>query len=386
MAVFATAFALESALFSTLAALLPHYERAYDLTTFGSGILAGCYSGGMLAGILLAGLWLSDRFGVQRAALAGCAMLALASVGFGAASALPALELARLIQGIGAGIVWCSLLNWLIALVPAASRGAALGAAMGAGVFGMAAGPLLGAATKPLGTFTVFAAVAVAFGLYGAVLARIPSPPPGNAGVARLRLPADPLLRRVVALVTIPPLIAGGAITVVPLHLADLGATEVGIDATLLAGALLSAACSIYAGFVADRRGHLAPVLFGATASAATLLAMAGSHSDLGIALAFVVFESVGLGFFWIPLMSLFSARGEELDMDPAAVALLLNLAITLAYTLGPPLLTGVQEAAGVSAAYLTMVGMTAVAMAGMAAGRGQVRTAEAGALVGERD
>lgn len=378
MAVFATAFALESALFSTLAALLPHYEREFDLSTFGSGILAGCYSGGMLIGILLAGLWLSDRFGVRRAAVAGCAMLAVASIGFGAASALPALELARLIQGIGAGIVWCSLLNWLIALVPAASRGAALGAAMGAGVFGMAAGPLLGAATKPLGTFTVFAAVAVAFGLYGAVLARIPSPPAAvSGGMARLRIPTDPVLRRAIALVTVPPLIAGGAITIVPLHLADLGATEVGIDAALLAGALLSAACSIYAGVVADRRGHLAPVLFGATVSVATLLAMAASDSPLPIALAFVLFESFGLGFFWIPLMSLFTERGEHLRMDPAAVALLLNLAITLAYTLGPPLLTGVQEGAGVSAAYMAMVGLTAVAMAGLPAG-GRERRASA--------
>jgi MFS family permease len=367
MAVVATAFALESALYSTLAALLPHYEREFDLSSFGSGILAACYSGGMVVGILLAGLWVSDRFGVRRTAVAGCAMLAAASVGFGAASALPALELARLIQGVGAGLVWCSLLNWLIAMVPAASRGAALGAAMGAGVFGMAAGPLLGAATKPLGTFVVFAAVAVAFAVYGAVLLRTPSPPAAGKGeTARLRWPADPVLRRVVALVTVPPLIAGGVITIVPLHLSDLGATEVGIDGALLAGALLSAACCIYAGTVADRRGHLLPVLLGAAASAAALLVMAATDSVLTIALAFVIFESVGLGFFWIPLMSLFTERGETLGMDPAAVALLLNLAITLAYTLGPPLLTGVQEAAGVSAAYLAMVGLTLAAMAGL--------------------
>ncbi|MBS1895702.1 MAG: MFS transporter [Actinobacteria bacterium] len=367
MAVFATAFALESALYSTLAALLPHYEREFDLSAFGSGILAGCYSGGMVLGILIAGLWLSDRFGVQRAAVAGCAMLAVASVGFGAAAALPALELARLVQGIGAGIVWCSLLNWLIALVPAPSRGAALGAAMGAGVFGMAAGPILGAATKPFGTFGVFAAVSVAFVVYGAVLLRIPSPHAiRREERTRLRLPSDPVLRRVAALVTIPPLVAGGAITIVPLHLSDLGATEVGIDAALLAGALLSAACCIYAGTIADRRGHLAPVLFGAVATAATLLVMAAFESVLVIALAFVLFESVGLGFFWIPLMSLFTERGEQLEMDPAAVALLLNLAITLAYTFGPPVVTGVQEAAGVSAAYLSMVGMTLAAMAGL--------------------
>jgi MFS family permease len=372
MAVVATAFALESALYSTLAALLPHYEREFELSTFASGILAACYSGGMVLGILLAGLWVSDRFGVRRTAVAGCTMLALSSLGFGASSSLPALELARLVQGIGAGIVWCSLLNWLIAMVPATSRGAALGAAMGAGVFGMAAGPLLGAATKPFGTFAVFAAVAVAFGAYAVVLVRTPSPPAGTGGreSRRLRLPADPALRRIVALVTVPPLIAGGVITIVPLHLADLGATEVAIDAALLAGALLSAACCIYAGNVADRRGMLLPVLGGAAVSAASLLAMAGTSSVLVIALAFVVFESLGLGFFWIPLMSSFTDRGEALKMDPASVALLLNLAITLSYTVGPPLVTGVQEAAGISAAYLAMVAMTLVAMTGLALSR----------------
>jgi MFS family permease len=373
MAVVAVAFALESALYSTLAALLPHYEREFGLSTFASGVLAGCYSGGMLVGILLAGLLVSDRFGVQRTAVSGCAMLSVASLGFGAASSLAGLELARSIQGIGAGLVWCSLLNWLILMVPAESRGAALGAAMGAGVFGMAAGPLLGAATNPAGTFAVFAAVAVALGVYGLVLVRMPPPPvagPGARRATRLRLPADQRLRRVMALVTVPPLIAGGVITIVPLHLSDLGASEVGIDGALLAGALLSAVCCIYAGSVADSRGHLWPVLGGALVSAATLAVMAASDSALPIALAFVVFESVGLGFFWIPLMGAFTERGEALDLDPATVALLLNLAITLAYALGPPLLTGVQEATSVVAAYLAMVGMTLAAMAGLWVGR----------------
>jgi hypothetical protein len=93
---------------------------------------------------------------------------------------------------------------------------------------------------------------------------------------------------------------------------------------------------------------------------------MAAADTVLAISLAFIIFESLGLGFFWIPLMSLFTERGEALNMEPATVALLLNLAITLAYTLGPPLLTGVQEAASVSAAYLAMVGLTLVAMGGL--------------------
>ena len=369
MAVLAAAFVLESALFSTLAALLPHYERKFDLSSFGSGILAGSYSAGMVVGILAAGLWVSDRLGVRRTALAGCMMLALSSLAFGAASSLAELEVARLVQGIGAGLVWCSLLNWLIAMVPPSSRGAALGAAMGAGVFGMAAGPLLGAATQVVGTFAVFAAVAASLVVYMVILARTPSPSVAGTArpqTARLRLPADPQMRRVIALIMVPPLIAAAVITIVPLQLSGLGASEAAIDAALLAGALLSAVCCVYAGNIADSRGHLWPVLLGALACVATLLAMALADAPLALALAFVVFESLGLGFFWIPLMSLFTQRGEDLEMDPATVALLLNLVITIAYTLGPPLLTAVQEGTDASTAYLTMLGLTLAAIAGL--------------------
>ena len=43
---------------------------------------------------------------------------------------LRALWMAPLFWAIGAGLVWCSLLNWLILMVPTESRGAALGAAI----------------------------------------------------------------------------------------------------------------------------------------------------------------------------------------------------------------------------------------------------------------
>jgi MFS family permease len=199
------------------------------------------------------------------------------------------------------------------------------------------------------------------------VLVRTPSPPAAGASRSpRLRLPADRLMRRVVVLVAVPPLIAGGVITIVPLQLSGLGASEAAIDAALLAGALLATFCCIYAGNFADARGHLRPIVVGALACVATLLAMAASDSVLPLALAFVVFESLGLGFFWIPLMSLFGERGEALDLDPAAVALLLNLAITVAYTLGPPLLTAVQEGSDASVAYLAMVALTLAALAAL--------------------
>jgi MFS family permease len=75
------------ALFSTLAALLPHYERTLAMSTFSSGILADSYTAGTIVGILVAGLWTSGRFGARATALAGCGLLAAASLGFGSPTA-----------------------------------------------------------------------------------------------------------------------------------------------------------------------------------------------------------------------------------------------------------------------------------------------------------
>ncbi len=328
------------------------------MSTLASGVLAGTYTGGMIVGTLVAGLWTSDRFGVRATALVGCAMLAAASVAFGAAADVVSLDLARTVQGVGAGLLWCSLLNWLILVVPLANRGSALGSALGAAVFGTAAGPLLGAATQVVGTFAVFAAVALAVLAYAAVLARTPSPPRESEGVPplqRLRLPRDRPLRWLAWIGMLPPLIAGSAIILVPLRLTDLGASEAGVDAALLAGSLLSAVCCVLAGRVADRSGHWLPIVGGALFCVLALAAMAAAGSAVALAAGFVLFEGIGLSFCWIPLISLFTERGEGAGMSPASAALVLNLTITAAYTIGPPLFTGLAESSAAGVPYLAM-------------------------------
>lgn len=383
----AAAFVLESALFSTLSALLPHYEDELGMSTLASGVLAGTYTGGMIVGTLVAGLWTSDRFGVRSTALVGCGMLAAASIAFGAADDVVALDLARTVQGVGAGLLWCSLLNWLILVVPIARRGTALGSALGAAVFGTAAGPLLGAATQVVGTFAVFAAVALAVLAYAAILARTPSPPPGDEGLPpleRLRLPRDRPLRWLTWIGVLPPLVAGAAIILVPLRLDDLGASEAGIDAALLVGSLLSAACCALAGRVADRRGHWLPIVGGAFICVLTLVAMGTAESAFALAAGFVLFEGIGLSFCWIPLISLFTERGEGVGMSAASAALVLNLTITAAYTIGPPLFTGLAESSAAAVPYLLMAAATLVVLVTTWGRRGFVDARARGVAAGE--
>ena len=101
-------------------------------------------------------------------------------------------------------------------------------------------------------------------------------------------------------------------------------------------------------------------MLLGIAACVIALVGMGVSDSVPAAASGYVLVQSVGLGFFWIPMMSLITERGERSGLDPTGVAVLLNLTITIAYTLGPPLATGISQTAGASAAYL---GMSALAL-----------------------
>lgn len=367
------AFALESALFAALSALLAHYESRFAMSTLGSGVLAGTYPAGMILGTLLAGLWTVDRLGVRSTALAGCVLLALASVAFGAAGSVATLDLSRSIQGVGAGLLWCSLLNWLILMTPPASRGSSLGAAIGASVLGAAAGPLLGAATQLAGTLLTFAAVGLAVLAYAVLLAGAPTPPvqPAPDSTPRLHLAPDPQLRWIAAVGFAPPVILGAVITIAPLQLAARGASDIGIDTALLLGALLSAAGCVLAGRLADRRGHLAPIVFGILASIATLSTMAAASSPLALSAGVVLFEGFGIPFFWIPLMSLFTIRAESAGMSAAAAALILNLIFTVASTLGPPMLAGLEQASSEAVPYLALAGLAVLGAVAISYRRG---------------
>ncbi|MGV1047244.1 MAG: MFS transporter [Solirubrobacterales bacterium] len=381
-----TAFALEAALFSTLSALLPHYEQTLGISTFAAGVLSGSYTAGMIVGTLVAGVWASGRFGVRPTALAGCLLLALASVGFGAATSIASLDFARGVQGIGAGLVWCSLLNWLVLVVPPGRRGAAIGVAIGAGVFGTAAGPLLGVATQVVGSFAIFAAVAFAVLCLAAVLARFPAPQanPGEAvgGWAMLRLPPDRRLRWTCAIVLVPPTVAAAVITLAPLQLDDVGASETMVAVALLLGSLVSTVTCPMAGRAADRIGYRRPVLFGVVVTIFTCVGLALSHATIPITVSLVLFEGLGLAFFWIPMMTLLTERAEAAGMSAAGAVTVLNLTLTVGYTVGPPALTALDQATDTTTAYLAISALCLLLLSVTARWRG-FGAGRAAALVG---
>ena len=97
------------------------------------------------ASLLLTGGTLGDRWGARRIYLAGLLVFTLASMGCGLAPSLPALVIARILQGIGAAmLVPCALKLINHACPDPEQRARAIGIWVGCGGVAMAAGPLMG--------------------------------------------------------------------------------------------------------------------------------------------------------------------------------------------------------------------------------------------------
>jgi DHA2 family methylenomycin A resistance protein-like MFS transporter len=97
------------------------------------------------ASLLLTGGTLGDRWGARRIYLAGLFVFTLASMGCGLAPSLPALIIARILQGIGAAMLApCALKLINHACPDPEQRARAIGIWVGCGGVAMAAGPIIG--------------------------------------------------------------------------------------------------------------------------------------------------------------------------------------------------------------------------------------------------
>jgi MFS transporter, DHA2 family, methylenomycin A resistance protein len=107
--------------------------------------------------LLTGGAW-ADRIGSKRAFLIGLGVFAVASAGCAAAPTMPALIVARAVQGLGAALLMPCSLALITHMFPAGpARRGALAAWGGISAVGMVAGPVLGGAlVDSIGWRTIF--------------------------------------------------------------------------------------------------------------------------------------------------------------------------------------------------------------------------------------
>ena len=346
--------AVDTLFFTALTPLLPHFADKYDLSKAGAGVFISTYAAGTLLGAVPAGL-ATTRFGPKRTVLVGLTLMTVASLGFALAGDVPALGASRLFQGIGSAFSWSGGLAWVIGSTPRERRGELLGTAMGAAVFGALLGPVLGALAGVVGTRTAFLGVTVV----GAVLVGWAATTPGvprerqalRAGLLALR--ERPLLAGL-WLVTLPALLFGVLIVLVPLQLNRHGWGTIAIGALFVATTALETVLNPMLGRLTDRYGRLRPVRAALIGSVAVSVALAATTQPALIA-PLVLAAGVAYGAFYTPALALISHGAERAGVAQGLAFGLMNACWGIGALIGPAVGGALAGVAGDSVPYLLL-------------------------------
>jgi MFS family permease len=340
------------------------YVLTYALTAFGAGLLADRFGPGP---VFTAGLWIS----------------AAAFAGYLAVSSFGLLLAARVLQGVGGGLIYGTAPALITLALPRERHGFGLGRlALGMGA-GLALGPIIGGAlVDASGWRAVFlfrAPLALTVGILSWLLL------PRGGRVGPWRLPPCEEWRRgsVLAALLLSALANWAQFAVwllVPYYLVGvLGLPAARAGFLFMLTPLGTAAMSPLAGRITDRMGPRLPITLGLTAEAAGLfligrLDAASPWLGVGAALALV---GLGLGLFQVPNLA------QVMRAFPAARQGAAGGLAFMSRTLG--IVAGVQASATVFGGLERALGWSAAFTAAFTVAGGVCALAAAFALLSVR-
>jgi MFS family permease len=326
---------VDTMFYAAIAPLLPTLAHQLHLSKLSAGVMTACYPVGTFFGSLPGGL-LTVRIGPKRTVYLGMALLAVSTLAFGWLHNAPALDMARMAEGVGGACSWAGALAWIVVESPAAQRGQAVGATIGAAIGGALFGPVIGTLATAVGRGPAFSGVVVLSVLLIDGARRVPLVHTPSAQRLRdiRRALAGTGAVRAVWLVTLPSLASGVLNVLGPLRLHRLGAAAVAIGATYLVSSAVEAVLSPAAGRVSDRRGPLLPVKAGLVGTAVALACFTLPGTALGLAALVVVTGAVVAGF-WAPAMAMLADAAELGGLEQGFAAALVNMAWASGQTLG---------------------------------------------------
>lgn len=175
---------------------LPLVIDAYGLSLGGGALMLSSYALGRLAFDLVSGV-LGDRFGIRRAAVAGCVITIAASVFAATTPAYSLMLAARVAQGMGSALYATAALTYVIAIAPQSHIGRLLALYHGVILAAASLGPTVGGFTAQWWGIPGPFLLITAFGIIGAASAFLflpahEEPATNDAGVL---LPAGKQLR-----------------------------------------------------------------------------------------------------------------------------------------------------------------------------------------------
>jgi len=343
----------ESALYSAVSPVLPHYAHTLHASKPAIGVLAAAYPAGLIPGAFL-GFWVATRAGVRRTTMLGLFAFGLAVIAFGFGTSIVMLDVLRAIQGLFCGLIWCGGLTWVIHATPVRRRSRTLGGVLGAATFGTLFGPILGTVAVEIGTRPTFALVGLVALVLAAVTSRRPDAPP-SSGADLQPTVRDQLrgawsshgLRLGVWLVLLEAATFGAVNALLPLRLSHFGASGLAIGLTFVLGSGLSASLSTVVGRVTDRRGPYLPLIVGLVTGAPLMALIVVPHAALPLAALMIITFGGPLTFSMIPAASLMTESAEAVGVSLVLATTLFNLAYALGETLGAPISASVAQATG---------------------------------------
>jgi predicted MFS family arabinose efflux permease len=355
-----TLLLFESAMYSAVTPVLPHYAHALGASKPAVGVLAAAYPAGIIPGSLL-GAWMVTRVGVRRTTLVGLLVFAVSIVAFGFGTDIVSLDALRFIQGAACGLIWGGGLTWVIAVAPRERRGEVLGSVIAGAIFGTLLGPVLGTLAVGIGTELVFSLVgAVSLGLAAWTLGH-PEPPPAESGHTRTPLRAliaNPRIMLGSWLILLEACTIGATGTLLPLRLSRFGASGVAIGLIFLLTALASTVLATPIGRLVDRRGAGVPLYAGLTMTAVLLALLPLPQSALLLGVVSVVALGGPLTAYTIPAMSVITESAERAGIALAVATMALNLAWATGETIGAPAAASLSEATSDAVPLLLLAGI----------------------------
>jgi predicted MFS family arabinose efflux permease len=324
---------VDTMFYAAITPLLPDLADELHLGKNGAGVMAGAYAAGTLMGALPGG-WLAARVGVKATILLGIALMSVSGLAFAFGSSIALLDAARFLQGIGGACSWAGGMAWLAGEAPRERRGEVIGGVLGAAIFGVQLGPVVGALATAIGREAAFSSTVV-FGLaLGAWAWTIPARPGSEA----LTTPVAALRERSMLTgmwLTALPAAAFGVLDVLaPLRLDVLGASGLALGATFFAAAGMEAIVSPTSGRAADRRGAR-PVACAGLAIGAIALAVVHLPGTAWLLAVVVVLVAGLLGVLWVPAGLLLTSGADRIGLDSAYAFAFFNLSWAGGFTVG---------------------------------------------------